>query len=102
MDGLPLSLRGTAFQCSVWQQLMEIPYGSTLSYGAVAAAVSCGSARAVGVAIGRNPLAIVIPCHRVVAADGKLIGYAGGLEQKIWLLRHEGVLLDKYGVSRQQ
>ena len=81
---------GTVFQRSVWSQLCEIPYGETISYGELAGRVGNPNAsRAVGLANGRNPIAIVIPCHRVIGADGSLTGYGGGLERKTWLLDHE-------------
>lgn len=83
---------GTAFQRRVWEFLLEIPYGETISYAELATRAG-GVARAVGGAVGANPLPIVIPCHRVIGADGSLTGYGGGLRMKIWLLRHEGVLL---------
>jgi methylated-DNA-[protein]-cysteine S-methyltransferase len=84
---LPLRLEGTDFQRRVWAGLREIPYGETWSYGQLAAHVgSPGASRAVGLANGRNPVAIVVPCHRVVGADGKLTGYGGGLERKQVLL----------------
>lgn len=87
---LPLDLRGTEFQQLVWRSLSEIPYGETSTYGKQAAAIGRPSAvRAVGTANGRNPLSIVLPCHRIVGADGKLAGFAGGLETKRWLLDHE-------------
>jgi AraC family transcriptional regulator of adaptative response/methylated-DNA-[protein]-cysteine methyltransferase len=90
-DDLPLDVRGTAFQLRVWQELQRIPPGETRSYGEVAAAVgSAGGARAVGAACGSNPVSIVVPCHRVVAADGGLGGYAWGLEVKQSLLEREG------------
>lgn len=89
---LPLSPRGTVFQQTVWQELRKIPYGQTESYGALAMRLG-SSARAVGGAVGRNPLSILIPCHRVLAADGSLTGYAGGLENKKKLLRLEGIAL---------
>lgn len=95
-DAIPLSPQGTAFQKLVWQLLSEIPYGETVSYGQLAgiAAQRLGrahmSAQAVGSAVGRNPISILIPCHRVLGADGSLTGYAGGLERKRWLLIHEG------------
>ena len=89
----PLSPYGTAFQQSVWQQLLKIPYGKTTTYGAIAASLrSAGqtaSPQAVGGAVGRNPIAILIPCHRVIGADGSLTGYAGGLEIKRQLLSLE-------------
>lgn len=90
-EELPLSPRGTAFQLTVWQQLLKIPYGETETYGAIARRIG-SSARAVGTAVGHNPLSILIPCHRVLAADGSLTGYAGGLENKEKLLRLEGII----------
>ena len=87
----PLRPQGTAFQRRVWQALTAIPYGKTASYGQLALALR-SSARAVGSAVGRNPLSILIPCHRVLGADGSLTGYAGGLENKKRLLRLEGAL----------
>lgn len=87
---LPLAPRGTAMQRTVWDALLAIPYGETRSYGALAAAIGRPTAaRAVGMANGRNPIAIVIPCHRVIGKDGTLTGYGGGLPRKEWLLRHE-------------
>lgn len=88
---LPLAPEGTAFQKRVWQALLRIPYGETTTYGKLAAALG-SSARAVGGAAGRNPISVIIPCHRVLAADGSLNGYAGGLENKEKLLRLEGAL----------
>ena len=88
---LPLAPHGTGFQKRVWQELLRIPYGATDSYGAISARLG-SSPRAVGSAVGRNPLSVFIPCHRVLAADGGLTGYAGGLENKEKLLRLEGVL----------
>lgn len=88
--GLPLSPEGTAFQRKVWRALCDIPCGETRSYGQIAAAVgSPGASRAVGMANNRNPIAIIIPCHRVIGADGSLTGYGGGLDKKEFLLRHE-------------
>lgn len=90
---LPLRPRGTAFQMRVWQALASIPFGQTWSYQQLAAA--CGNAkamRAVGAANGRNPLPIVLPCHRVIGADGSLTGFGGGIETKAALLRLEGAL----------
>lgn len=82
---------GTPFQARVWQRLREIPCGETLSYGALAGAIGAPTAtRAVAGANAQNPVAIVIPCHRVIAKDGRLWGYAGGLPRKQWLLTHEG------------
>ena len=94
----PLNLHGTAFQQQVWEILLTIPYGQTTTYGAIAREMArrCGrermSAQAVGQAVGANPISILIPCHRVVGAGGKLTGYAGGLDKKSWLLQHEGWL----------
>jgi methylated-DNA-[protein]-cysteine S-methyltransferase len=89
---LPLRLEGTAFQQRVWRELTEIPYGETWSYGQLAARIGKPSAsRAVGLANGRNPISILVPCHRVIGADGSLTGYGGGLERKQWLLAHEGL-----------
>lgn len=91
---LPLDLAGTAFQRAVWSVLLGIPQGRTWSYGQVAQQVGPGTApRATGTAIGRNPVAVLVPCHRVIGANGSLTGYAGGLPRKERLLQHEGVLL---------
>jgi methylated-DNA-[protein]-cysteine S-methyltransferase len=87
---LPMELAGTDFQRRVWTALCEIPYGETISYGELARWVGNPKAsRAVGLANGRNPIAIVVPCHRVIGADGSLTGYGGGLDRKVWLLEHE-------------
>ena len=88
---LPLAPKGTAFQRRVWDSLLTIPYGETRTYGEIAKLLGTGkmSAQAVGGAVGRNPIGIVIPCHRVVGVGGKLTGYAWGLDRKAWLLRHE-------------
>jgi methylated-DNA-[protein]-cysteine S-methyltransferase len=101
---LPLDLSaGTAFQASVWRALLDIPFGQTRSYGELAHAIGKPAAvRAVGAAIGRNPLGIVVPCHRVVGAQGALTGYAGGLDRKAALLRLEGALIDKAHQSQGQ
>ena len=85
---LPLSPKGTAFQQRIWRELLQITYGQTESYGSLAARLG-SSARAVGSAVGRNPISLIIPCHRVLGADGSLGGYAGGLENKMKLLRLE-------------
>lgn len=86
--------QGTEFQRQVWAALRKIPAGATASYGEIAAQIGQkNAARAVGMANNRNPIAIVIPCHRVIGANGALIGYGGGLERKLWLLRHEGAIL---------
>jgi methylated-DNA-[protein]-cysteine S-methyltransferase len=99
---LPLAPKGTPFQLRVWQALRTIPYGHTCSYGELAAQLgSPGASRAVGLANGRNPLAVVVPCHRVIGSDGTLTGYGGGLDRKRWLLGHESaVLLARGGVGR--
>ncbi|MBR4506811.1 MAG: methylated-DNA--[Bacteroidales bacterium] len=85
----PLALRGTPFQLRVWQALMDIPYGETTTYGAIARSIGCRSAQAVGQAVGHNPIAIIVPCHRVVGSDGTLTGYAYGIEKKQYLLELE-------------
>ena len=88
---VPLDPRGTAFQRGVWQALQAIPAGSTRSYGQIASALGAAKAvRAVGGAVGRNPLSVVVPCHRVVGGDGSLTGYAGGVDRKRALLALEG------------
>ncbi|HFQ91147.1 MAG TPA: methylated-DNA--[protein]-cysteine S-methyltransferase, partial [Desulfobulbus sp.] len=95
---LPLSLHGTAFQLSVWRLLAQIPFGTTRSYGGLARQLGgVGKARAVGRAAHANPLPLVIPCHRLVGADGSLTGFAGGLALKKKLLRHEGILVAENG-----
>lgn len=88
---LPLTMIGaTDFQQRVWSALRDIPYGDTISYGELALRVGSPKAsRAVGLANGRNPISIVVPCHRVIGASGSLTGYGGGLERKLWLLEHE-------------
>jgi methylated-DNA-[protein]-cysteine S-methyltransferase len=91
---LPLDLQGTEFQIAAWNALAEIPYGSTASYGQQAASIGRPKAvRAIGGANGRNPVAIVLPCHRIVGADGALTGFGGGIEVKKWLLDHEQSML---------
>jgi methylated-DNA-[protein]-cysteine S-methyltransferase len=88
---LPVALQGTDFQRSVWQHLLTIPFAHTASYGEVAKAIGKPrAARAVGAANGRNPISIIVPCHRVLGSDGSLTGYGGGLWRKEWLLKHEG------------
>jgi methylated-DNA-[protein]-cysteine S-methyltransferase len=85
-----LDLAGTEFQRRVWAGLLDIPYGETISYGELARRVGRpGASRAVGLANGRNPVAIIVPCHRVIGANGTLTGYGGGLDRKVWLLDHE-------------
>jgi len=94
LEDLPVRVRGTPFETAVWQTLRQIPVGQTWSYAALAAALDRPRAvRAVGRANGRNPVSLVLPCHRVIGADGRLVGYGGGLERKAWLLRHEGALV---------
>jgi methylated-DNA-[protein]-cysteine S-methyltransferase len=94
IDSLPVDAGGTPFQRDVWAALRHIPAGRTSTYSGLAAEVGRPSAvRAVGAANGQNPVALVVPCHRVIAADGKLQGYGGGLEKKRWLLVHEKALL---------
>ena len=87
---LALDLRGTDFQKAVWRELLKVSFGKTTSYGAIARALGNGQAmRAVGGANRRNPVSIIVPCHRIVGADGSLTGYGGGLWRKEWLLAHE-------------
>lgn len=87
---LPLAGAGTAFQQQVWEALQVIPYGQTETYGELARRVgNARASRAVGLANGRNPIGIIVPCHRVIGANGSLTGYAGGVERKQWLLAHE-------------
>ena len=98
-DGISLDPDGTPFQRLVWAELRRIPYGTTTTYGALTKKIASAldrpsmSAQAVGSAVGRNPISILIPCHRVVGADGSLTGYAGGLDKKAFLLRLEGARL---------
>ncbi|MCY3869759.1 MAG: methylated-DNA--[protein]-cysteine S-methyltransferase [Gemmatimonadetes bacterium] len=90
---LPLDLRGTDFQKRVWELLLEIPFGETRTYGDIARALgNTDASQAVGAANGKNPVAIVVPCHRVIGASGHLTGYAGGMDKKRFLLTHEGVI----------
>src|SRR5208283_2077845 len=90
LDLLPVETGGTAFQRQVWQSLREIPCGTTVSYGQLAERIGRPSAvRAVGLANGANPVAVVVPCHRVIGSNGSLTGYGGGIERKRWLLNHE-------------
>jgi methylated-DNA-[protein]-cysteine S-methyltransferase len=88
---LQLHPRGTGFQLRVWKALLDIPYGETASYGETAAAIGAPitASRAIGLANGQNPISIVVPCHRVIGANGSLVGYGGGLDAKRWLLSHE-------------
>lgn len=98
LDRTPWSLDGAAagdgFQARVWRALADVPPGRTISYGEMAKrAGDSGAAQAAGVALNRNPIPLVLACHRVVGADGAMVGFGGGLERKTWLLRHEGALL---------
>jgi len=93
---LPLAPHGTAFQLRVWRALADIPYATTESYGSVAARTGNAKAsRAVGMANNKNPLAIVLPCHRVIGSNGSLVGYGGGLWMKDWLLQHEAKVAER-------
>ncbi len=104
---LPLNLSGTAFQKKVWGILCTIPYGKTMTYGKIAAQLAAEqgavhmSAQAVGGAVGRNPLSIIVPCHRVVGTNGSLTGYAGGIDRKIKLLTLEGTDMSKFFVPKK-
>lgn len=92
IDALPTATGGTDFQRSVWQALRRVGAGRTVAYADIAAAIGrSGAVRAVGLANGSNPIAIVVPCHRIIGRSGALTGYGGGLERKRWLLAHEGV-----------
>ena len=101
VEDLPLAPAGGAFRQCVWSLLREIPYGQVTTYGALARAAAHRlgrermSAQAVGGAVGHNPIAIIVPCHRVIGSDGSLTGYAGGMERKAWLLQHEGANLEE-------
>ena len=107
VSDLPLQPRGSAFRQEVWKLLCEIPYGETVTYGdladkiAAARGVKRFSAQAVGGAVGHNPISIIIPCHRVVGANGSLTGYAGGIARKVALLKHEGALTDRMYVPEK-
>ncbi|MEP6738655.1 MAG: methylated-DNA--[protein]-cysteine S-methyltransferase [Chryseolinea sp.] len=94
-----LELRGSDFQKKVWNELLNVPYGSTLSYESIAIRVgNIKSIRAVGLANGQNPIAIIVPCHRIIGKNGDLVGYGGGLENKKWLLYHEGAILRQLSI----
>jgi methylated-DNA-[protein]-cysteine S-methyltransferase len=100
---LPLRPEGTPFQLAVWRELQAIPFGETRSYGQIAVRVGQPSAsRAVGAANGRNPIAVIVPCHRVIGASGALVGYGGGMERKRWLLDHERAVLARRGVEARR
>lgn len=91
-----LAPQGSAFQLKVWNELLTIPYGKTISYESLAIRVGdINTVRAVGLANGQNPIAIIIPCHRVIGKNGDLVGYGGGLENKTWLLQHEGAFSEQ-------
>ena len=95
---LPLDPRGTPFELSVWKELRAIPYGATRSYSDIARRLGDPRAtRAVGAANGKNPIPIIVPCHRVIGAHGELTGFGGGIDRKRWLLEHEGALLPLKG-----
>ena len=99
IDDLPAAPRGTPFQETCWAALRTIPVGTTISYRALAQRIGRPTAtRAVGLANGQNPVSLVVPCHRVIGADGSLTGYGGGLPRKLWLLRHEGALPPEQGI----
>lgn len=99
---LPLDPVGTPFQRAAWEVLRTIPFGRAISYGQQAARLGApNAARAVGAANGRNPLPIVVPCHRVVGSDGSLVGFAAGMGAKAWLVRHEGIVLPGRGAGRR-
>ncbi|HET7697351.1 MAG TPA: methylated-DNA--[protein]-cysteine S-methyltransferase [Vicinamibacterales bacterium] len=96
LDGVPVELNGTSFQKQVWQALRRIPAGTSISYAELARRIgSVTAVRAVGAANGANPVAVIVPCHRVIGSDGSLTGYGGGLERKQWLLQHEGLIRPK-------
>lgn len=108
LNGLPLKPQGSEFQQKVWRILQTIPYGKYLTYGDIAKQVAreCGKARmsaqAVGGAVGHNPICIIIPCHRVIGANGNLTGYDGGVDKKVILLRHEGFDMTKFTMPKQK
>ena len=95
LSEMPLAPVGSDFEKRVWNYLREIPFGQTVTYGQIAKDLQVASAQAVGGAVGRNPWSILVPCHRVLGAGGRLTGYAWGLENKAWLLRHEGASYQK-------
>jgi methylated-DNA-[protein]-cysteine S-methyltransferase len=98
-----LAPSGTPFQLGVWRALQDIPYGTTATYRDVASAIgNPKSTRAVGMANNRNPIALLIPCHRVIGADGSLTGYGGGLEMKAWLLDHERTILARSSPTKRR
>jgi methylated-DNA-[protein]-cysteine S-methyltransferase len=94
LDGIEVEMNGTPFQKRVWAALRSVRCGTTTSYSDIARTINTPQAvRAVGAANGANPVAVIVPCHRIIGSDGSLTGYGGGLERKRWLLEHEGVLL---------
>jgi methylated-DNA-[protein]-cysteine S-methyltransferase len=101
IDSLPVQTAGTAFQREVWRALRHIPCGTTVSYAKLAEQVGRPAAvRAVGLANGSNPIGVVVPCHRVIGADGSLTGYGGGIQRKSWLLEHEGSAPSTKGIQQ--
>jgi len=103
IDSIPVTTEGTSFQREVWAVLRTIRAGTTLSYGVLARQLGRPkSVRAVGLANAANPVAIVVPCHRVIGTDGSLTGYGGGISRKRWLLVHEGVALEKFATRRPE
>lgn len=86
-----LELCGTDFQKKVWNELLSVPFGRTATYGDIAKRIGCKSAQAIGQAVGKNPILIIVPCHRIMAANGKLGGFSAGIERKKWLLKNEGL-----------
>lgn len=105
---LSLAPEGNVFRQSVWEFLCKIPYGETITYGELAKKVakklnkSSMSAQAIGNAVGHNPISIIIPCHRVVGKNGNLTGYAGGIDKKIKLLKHEGININKFFIPKHK
>ena len=89
----PLVIRGSGFRKAVWDVLLTIPFGHTMTYGEISRRLGCKSAQAVGGAVGHNSISLIIPCHRVIGSNGSLTGYAGGIERKIRLLRMEGITM---------
>jgi len=103
IDGLPVAMHGTPFQQSVWRALRNIPCGTTVSYMQLARQIGRPAAvRAVGLANGANPVGVVVPCHRVIGANGSLTGYGGGLERKRWLLEHERQVGDRHAHTKRR
>lgn len=88
-----IELHGTAFQKKVWGEILKIDFGQAVSYGELARRLCCRSSQAVGQAVSRNPILIMVPCHRIIAADGKIGGFSAGIDKKVWLLKHEGQVI---------